>query len=381
MPEHNPTADTQDSTESDNYRRRQILAGTAAIGSASIAGCFGLLGDDDGDPEVGLIGSGRAERPEPGGTTIQELPALEGELTLYSGRNEFLVGRLIDHLNSVYDDFNVTPRYGGATDLVNTILNEGSGTPADVFFSVNAGALGVLADEGRTRSLPGNVLGPVRAEFQTDEWVGTSGRARTVPYNTDAYSESEMPTDILAYEDFDGDLGWAPTYGSCQAFITAMRMLRGESRTEEWVKNVVDSGISAYADEFAACQAVAEGEIDAAFANHYYIQRVLDSDPDASIATAFTEGDAGSVFNVAGAAVVDEAADPALAENFIRHLLSAEAQEFFAVETFEYPMIPEVKPVGALPTIDELNVPDLDLTQLSDLEPTVDLMRDAGAQI
>ncbi len=381
MPEHNPTADTQDSTESDNYRRRQILAGTAAIGSASIAGCFGLLGDDDGDPEAGLIGSGRAERPEPGGTTIQELPALEGELTLYSGRNEFLVGRLIDHLNSVYDDFNVTPRYGGATDLVNTILNEGSGTPADVFFSVNAGALGVLADEGRTRSLPGNVLGPVRAEFQTDEWVGTSGRARTVPYNTDAYSESEMPTDILAYEDFDGDLGWAPTYGSCQAFITAMRMLRGESRTEEWVKNVVDSGISAYADEFAACQAVAEGEIDAAFANHYYIQRVLDSDPDASIATAFTEGDAGSVFNVAGAAVVDEAADPALAENFIRHLLSAEAQEFFAVETFEYPMIPEVKPVGALPTIDELNVPDLDLTQLSDLEPTVDLMRAAGAQI
>jgi iron(III) transport system substrate-binding protein len=87
------------------------------------------------------------------------------------------------------------------------------------------------------------------------------------------------------------------------------------------------------------------------------------------------------VFNVAGAAVVDEADEPDLAENFIRHLLSAEAQEFFAVENFEYPLIPGVDPVGDLPTIDELDVPDLDLTELSDLEPTVDLMRDAGVQL
>jgi iron(III) transport system substrate-binding protein len=185
----------------------------------------------------------------------------------------------------------------------------------------------------------------------------------------------------MAFEDFDGDLGWAPSYGSCQAFVTAMRLIEGRERTREWVENVVEGGIRAYPDEFAASQAVADGEIDAAFANHYYIQRVLDGSPDASIATAFTEGDAGAVFNVAGAAVVDEADDPELAENFVRHLLSAEAQEYFAVETFEYPLIPEVEPVGDLPPIDELDVPDIDLSQLSDLEPTIDLMRDAGAQI
>jgi iron(III) transport system substrate-binding protein len=359
--------------------RRRFLAGSAALGTAAVAGCVGLFDSDDPDP--GLIGSGRADRPAPGGTTIEELPDLEGELTIYSGRNEFLVGRLLDHLDSVYDNFEFTPRYGGATDLVNTIINEGSGTPADVFYSVNAGSLGALADAGRTHELSDEVLEPVREEFHTDTWVGTSGRARTVPYNTGVYSDSDIPTDIMAFEDFDGDLGWAPSYGSCQAFVTAMRLIEGEDRTRQWVENVVDGGISAYPDEFAACQAVADGEIDAAFTNHYYIQRVLDGSPDASIATAFTEGDAGAVFNVAGAAVIDEADDPELAENFVRHLLSAEAQEYFAVETFEYPLIPEVEPVGDLPSIDELDVPDVDLAQLSDLEPTIDLLRAAGAEI
>jgi iron(III) transport system substrate-binding protein len=87
------------------------------------------------------------------------------------------------------------------------------------------------------------------------------------------------------------------------------------------------------------------------------------------------------VFNVAGAAVVDTASDADLAANFVRHLLSAEAQDYFARSTFEYPLIPEVEPIGDLPSIDELDVPDIDLSQLSNLEPTIDLMRDAGVQI
>ena len=361
--------------------RRTFLAGATAAAGIGLAGCTDLLSDDGDDPEPGLIGSGRADRSEPGGTPMAELPELSGELNLYSGRNEFLVGRLVDYIEGLYDDFEITPRYRDSVDLVNTIVNEGENTSADVFFSVNAGALGALADEGRARTLSDDVLERVDPSFRTDSWVGTSGRARTVPYNTEALSESDLPTDIMAYEEFDGDLGWAPGYGSCQAFVTAMRILEGEDRTRQWLQGVVDSGIEQYNDEFRVCKAIADGEIDAGFANHYYIQRVLDEDPNAPIATQFTEGDAGVVFNVAGAAVVDATDQPDLAEDFLRHLLSAEAQEFFAVETFEYPMIDEVDPVGNLPPASDLEVPDLDLSQLSDLEPTIDLMRDVGINI
>jgi len=41
-------------------------------------------------------------------------------------------------------------------------------------------------------------------------------------------------------------------------------------------------------------------------------------------------------------------------------------------------MIPGVPPVGGLPTIDELNPPQLDLAELSNLEPTLTLMREVG---
>jgi iron(III) transport system substrate-binding protein len=369
-----------------DVRRRQFLAATAAVGAAGVAGCMNDGEDggdgDDGGPAVGQIGSGRAGRDAPGGTPMAEMPALEGELTVYSGRGEFLVGDLVSYIDELYDDLDLTVRYAGSTDHVNAIVNEGEGSPADVFYSVNAGALGALADEGRTQALPEDITELVRSEFRTDQWVGTSGRARTVPYNTDEFSDGDMPTDIMAYpEEFEGDLGWAPSYGSAQAFVTAMRILEGEDATREWLEAMVERGAATYPDEFRACQEVADGEIDAAFTNHYYIQRVLDGNPEAPIATAFTEGDAGAVFNVAGAAVVDTASDADLAANFVRHLLSAEAQDYFARSTFEYPLIPDVEPIGDLPSIDELDVPDIDLSELSNLEPTIDLMRDACVEI
>ena len=377
-----------DGRDGRDVRRRKFLAVAGAVGAAGIAGCSGTSddeGEDDGDgpgDTVGQIGSGRAGRGAPGGTSMSEMPALEGELTVYSGRGEFLVGELVGSIDDLYDDLDLTVRYGGSTDLVNQIVNEGEGSPADVFYSVNAGALGALADEGRTQALPADVTETVREEFRTEQWVGTSGRARTVPYNTDEYDESELPDDIMAYpEEFDGDLGWAPTYGSAQAFVTAMRILEGEDATREWLEAMVERGAATYPDEFRTCQEIADGQIDAAFTNHYYIQRVLDGNPDAPIATSFTEGDAGAVFNVAGAAVIDSAADADLAANFVRHLLSAEAQDYFARSTFEYPLIPEVEPIGDLPSIDELDVPDIDLTELSDLEATVDLMREAGVDV
>ena len=367
--------------------RRRFLAGSAAVGAVALAGCAGGDGSDGestgnaSDSPVGQIGSGRAGRPAPGGTPVAELPDLEGELTLYSGRNEFLVGELIEFLDDTYPDFTPEVRYGGSSDLVNTIDTEGGGSPADVFYSVNSGSLATLADLGRTQALSTEIQDTVSEEFRTDQWVGTSGRARTVPFNTNAFSEGDIPSDVMTFPDFEGDLGWAPSYGSCQAFVTAMRLLEGEEATREWLQGVVDAGISAYADEFQVSQAVANGELDAGFANHYYIQRVLDGSPDAPIQTAFTEGDAGSIFNVAGAAVLDTAPNPELAQNFVRHLLSAEAQEYFAVETFEYPLIPGVEPIGDLPTIDELDVPEIEFSELGDLEPTIDLMRDVGINV
>ena len=374
--------------------RRKLLKYTGIAGAAAATGCLGQTDNGDGDggddgngtdtPGIGgFIGSGPGGRPAPEGTSVEDMPDLEGTLTVYSGRGQPLVGDLFAFLQETYDGFEIDPVYGGSADLANQIQVEGQNSPADVFYTVNVGALGALANRGRTVALPDDVLELVRAEFRDPdgEWVGTSGRARTIPYNTEEFDESDIPDDIFAFPDderFAGEMGWAPTYGSFQDFVTAMRILNGEEEARSWLNGMVENGVSEYPNEQVIAGAVADGEILAGFANHYYIQRILSGNPNASLGTAFTDGDAGSLFNVAGATVMDTASDEELASNFVRHLLSAEAQEYFAVRTGEYPLIPGVDPLGNLPTIDQLNPPELDLTQLADVEPTLELMRDVG---
>lgn len=392
-------------------RRRFLRLGGVAAGASVLAGCSSLLGNSgdgnatttggaDGANATGgagggngtgnasstLIGSGR-QAASLGGTPMEEMPPLRGKLQVYSGRGEALVGELVSFLRDRYPNFDLEMRYQGSTELANQILTEGESSPADVFFSVNAGSLGLLADRGRTRKLPQNVRSMVPKQFRDPKgmWVGTSGRARSIPYNTNRFNEGQIPDDIFAFPDqqrFQGVMGWAPSYGSFQAFVTAMRVLSGEQRTRRWLSGMQQQGIESYSDEFLIAQAVADGEIQVGFTNHYYIQRVLDARPDAPLATAFTKNDAGSVFNVAGAEVLNTAESPRLATNFVRHLLSAEAQEYFARTTKEYPLVPGVKPAGSLPPIGQLNPPNgLDLTQLSNLEPTVRLMREVGLDV
>ncbi|MWG33628.1 extracellular solute-binding protein [Halomarina oriensis] len=369
-------------------KRRRFLQAAGALSVSSLAGCLDVLGGDDEQRfEPGQIGSGRGGDYTPAGTPMEAMPDLSGEITVFSGRGEPLVAALFDYMDDLYPDLTITPRYDGSTALVNRIQSEGENSAADVFFSVNAGSLGQLADAGRAGELPSEVVDLPEEEFTDPDgmWVGTSGRARTVPYNTDTFGEGDVPNDIFAFPDaeqFDGVMGWAPSYGSFQAFVTAMRILNGEEETRAWLEGMLESGVQEYGDEFTIAQRIADGEIQAGFTNHYYIQRVLDSRPDAPLATAFTENDAGSVFNVAGACTVDTAADPEMAANFVRHLLSAEAQEYFIAETFEYPVIPEAEPIGDLPPVEDLQPPqDLDLSQLADIQPTLELLREVGITV
>jgi len=370
--------------------RRRYLGSLGVATSLGLAGCTTLTGGGTTTEKPTLAdfrGSGPLveDRPRPGGTPMADLPALSGELTVYLGGGEGgEYTELIELFERAYPDFDAHVRTDASSSLANTIIEEttGGGSPADVFFSVDAGSLGAVADAGATTPLPQNVLEPVSSTFESPDgdWVGVAGRARTIPYNTDTLSASDVPEHVrdVPSAPFADSMGWAPTYGAFQSFVTAMRLLDGPERTKQWLTAMNDQGVESYPNEFLVSNAVADGEIAAGFANHYYALRVKSSRPDAPIELAFTKNDAGALVNVAGAALVAGGQKQTLAANFVRHLLSAEAQEFFATVTFGYPVIAGVAPVGGLPTIDDLDPPALDLTALGDLQPTLDLMREVG---
>ena len=379
--------------------RRGLLAATGTVGIGSLAGCFGLLDSGDDDDDGNTTGNGTdvdianfrgsgplvEARGEPGGTSIADLPALEGDLSFFLGGGEGgLYLDLIELFTDIYPDFSYTETLGSSRQLSNRIVTEvEAGQPqADVFMAVDAGSIANVASQGATVSLPSEVTSTVDSDFRTDQWVGFAGRARAIPYNSSELSESDVPDSVLQFPEtaaLEGNIGWAPSYSAFQGFVTAMRLNSGEETARQWLNDMQDHGVETYDNEFLVSNSVANGSILTGFANHYYALRVKNARPNASVDLTFTSGDAGALINVSGAEIIKGTNKQELAENFIRHLLSAEAQEFFATRTFAYPTVPDVAPAGGLPTIDELNPPDIDLQKLSDTEPTVELLEETGA--
>jgi len=305
-----------------------------------------------------------------------------GTVTVYSGRSEELVGPLLADFTEA-TGIEVEARYGDTAEMANLILTEGENSPADVFFAQDAGALGAVAEQGLLAPLPEEILGAVDERFKspTGEWVGVSGRARVVVYNTDTLSETDLPDSIFGFTDpaWSGRIGWAPTNGSFQSFVTALREIEGEDRAREWLEGIQANEPSVYEGNNPALDAVIAGEVDVAFINHYYLMQRLVEDPDAAAANYFlTDGDPGALVNVAGAGILNTAENDEAAREFVEFLLSEQAQEYFATETKEYPLIEGVEPDAEMPPLGEIGTPEIDLSDLSDLEGTLELLQEVG---
>ncbi|MDS0475381.1 extracellular solute-binding protein [Natrinema sp. 1APR25-10V2] len=373
--------------------RRTALGAGTALGVTSLAGCLGFFGNDEQNAEIPSLSEFRGSgslvegRSAPGGTSIEELPNLSGDLALYIGGGEGgIYYQFVEMLEQIYPDFEVHPSDNSSASLAQTIVEEvdAGAAQADVFWSIDASSLGFVADNDAYEPLSDAAVEPVaNSQYVGGDkaWAGVAGRARAVPYNTNELSASDIPNTVQEFPNTDalqGTMGWAPTYGAFKSFVTAMRLLEGEETTRDWLVSMREAGTERYGNEYAVSQAVADGALTAGFANHYYAMRVKNGRPDAPIDLAFTNGDAGALINVAGALKVKGTQRGELVDDFVRHLLSAEAQEFFATQSFAYPMIEGVAPVGGLPTIDELSPPEIDLSKLSNIEPTLELMDEAG---
>ena len=306
------------------------------------------------------------------------------ELTIYSGRNENLVGPLLERYQEI-SGVTVNVRYGGTAEMAATILEEGQNSPADVFYGQDAGALGALSLAGRLTTLPAEILDRVDPRFQSGsgDWVGASGRARVFVYNTEMVSMDELPNDLweLTEPQWKGKVGWAPTNGSFQAFVTAVRVLEGEDRAKEWLEAMIANDVQVYAKNTPIVEATGKGEIALGLVNHYYLYRFLAEDPGFQAKNHHPpSGDAGAMINVAGAAVLDTAKDQAAAEAFVAFLLSDEAQTYFSEQTNEYPLVAGVPTTaeGLLPLAD-VHTPDIDLTDIDDLQGTLELLQEVNA--
>ena len=366
--------------------RRRFLGTTAvSVGTLAVAGCLGGFGSSE-DPfdDYGPQQTPLAETA----VSWDDLGDLEGELTIYSGRTRDQIQPLFDRLEAEYPDFEIRDDYDDNDDQLASLREEGDHSPADVFYTQDAGALAVLKDEELARTLPEDVVDAIDDTYSDPdgEWTGASGRVRAVQYNSDAFDGDELPDDIFEYatdDRFADRISTRPNSGTFRAFIIAMLELEGEDATREWVRAMVeDQNVTLYSGGTEQAEAVADGEQDIALGNQYYAGRILENDPDAPIDVTFTDNDAGCLFNVSGIAILEAADRPNLAAEFTRHVLAEEGQEFFVEVNGEYPVVDGVDYVGDLPTLGEINPPAFDLNQLGlELQEAQDLIREEGMNL
>ena len=303
-------------------------------------------------------------------------------LTVYSGRSETLVQPVIDQFTQA-TGIAVKVKYGGTAGLAATLLEEGDRTPADVFYAQDPGGLGSV--EPLLGALDSATLAqiPEWARSPSDLWVGVSGRARVLVYNSNRVSEDELPRTLEELTDpkWRGRVGWAPSNGSFLTMATGMRAIWGEERTRNWVEGMVANAVAVYPKNSPQVAAVGAGEIDIGLVNHYYLYRFLAEEGEDFAARNYhlPGGGPGSLVMVSGVGILDASDNKERARQFVDFLLSQVAQQYFASQTYEYPLVEGVVVNRLLTPLKEIEQPQIRLADLSDLAGTQDLLRAAGA--
>jgi iron(III) transport system substrate-binding protein len=307
----------------------------------------------------------------------------DDRLYIYSGRTKNLVGPLLEQF-AEDTGIKIDVRYGDSADLALRAEREGDRTNADVFISQSPGAVGFLDSEDMLAELPAELVDKVPEGDAAEDgrWVGLSGRVRTLVFNTDLVDEADLPDSVLGLADaaYAGKVGVAPTNGSFQDFVTVLRENVGDEETGAFLTGLAEGNAPTFENNTAIVEAVGRGEVPMGLVNHYYVFVAQEEDPDLPVANHFfPEGDYGSTLLVTAASIIEGSDRSDEAEQFVEFLLSADAQRFFAEETFEYPLAAGAEPNPVLPPFDELPLTRVDLGALGGgLQETAELIEESG---
>jgi iron(III) transport system substrate-binding protein len=306
--------------------------------------------------------------------------AADTRLIIYSGRSEELVKGLFDAFTAE-TGITVDARYGDSGEMAALLLTEGSSSPADVFFSQDAGALGAV--EKLLTALPEQNLSIVDSQYSASsgKWVGVTGRVRVVVYNPSLAPTPPNTIDGLLDPQWSGKIGFAPTNASWQSFVTALRVLRGEEAAEKWLTAFAKNKPVAFEKNGAVRDAVNAGEVSLGLVNHYYLLEKIAAE-GASAVTAKNQfmaaGDVGGLVNVAGAGILSSAKHTGAAQKFIDFLQSEIAAEYFRTKTWEYVLTKGATQAEGIPAFSDLKAPSIDLSNLKSLDVTQELLQKVG---
>jgi iron(III) transport system substrate-binding protein len=299
--------------------------------------------------------------------------ALAGQtITVYSGQHEQTTALLVKAFER-RTHIVVRVRFGDEATLADQILQEGAGSPADVFYAENTPVLETLRKHGLLAALSPTTLASVPARYSSPQraWVGVSARAAALVYNTTELGRAQLPRSLLALArlTWRGKLGVAPSETDFQPLITALVKTDGAPVAERWLR-AIKANATIYPDDESVVAQVNNGQSALGPVNSYYWFRLRDEVGRGGLHSAlayFAPRDPGDLVDVSGAAVLRSSGHRAAAQAFVAFLVGRAGQRVIAhSHSYEYPLRAGVRPAPGLPALAQLQPVDLTPAELGD---------------
>jgi iron(III) transport system substrate-binding protein len=327
---------------------------------------------------LGVGGCGGASTAGPGADS-----SAEDTITVYSGQHEQTATMLGSGFTAA-TGIKVKLRSGNEAELANQILQEGTASPADVFYAENPPALEALREKDLLAPVDAATLAAVPPAYDSPQarWVGVSARSAVLVFNTAATSDAQLPVSVLdmAGPAWKGKFGVAPTETDFQPVLTAVVKLKGAAAATKWLADL-KANATVYPDNESLVAAVNSGEIATGLIDHYYwyrLQHELGPAKTTSALHYFGPGDPGSLVDVSGAGVLASSKHAAAAQKFLAYLVSKPAQTIIGTsDSYEYPLGSGVSTSQPLRPLDQLHPPALTVDDLGDGRSSLAMLQQA----
>ena len=304
-------------------------------------------------------------------------PALaDGEVNIYSYRQPDLIKPVLDAF---------TKETGIKTNvlfldkgLVERIKAEGENSPADVIMTVDIARLTEAKEGGVVQPLKdAKIDANIPANFRDPDgdWFGLTTRGRVVYASKERVAQNEITYEELADPKWKGKICMRDGQHSYNiGLIASMIAHNGAEATEKWLTGLKNNLVrKPDGNDRSQAKAIWAGECDLALGNTYYVGLMLTDtkEPEqkewaGAIKVLFPNAkDRGTHVNVSGMALAKYAPDKENAIKLMEFLSSKEAQQIYAEQVFEYPVLPGAEPSAVVKSFGEIHPDKLPLTDVA----------------
>ncbi len=302
--------------------------------------------------------------------------AADGEVNIYSYRQPDLIKPVLDAF---------TKETGIKTNvlfldkgLVERIKAEGENSPADVILTIDISRLTEAKEGGVVQPLKdAKIDANIPANFRDPDgdWFGLTTRGRVVYASKERVAQNDITYEELADPKWKGKICMRDGQHSYNiGLIASMIAHDGAEATEKWLTGLKNNLVrKPDGNDRSQAKAIWAGECDLALGNTYYVGLMLTDtkEPEqkewaGAIKVLFPNAkDRGTHVNVSGMALAKYAPDKENAIKLMEFLSSKEAQQIYAEQVFEYPVLPGAEPSAIVKSFGEIHPDKLPLTDVA----------------